>query len=111
MGVCNPPNEGEFKTDRRANSFASLAEEGSPVDPPNDGEFSTDRRMGSYPLSESGSPINPPNNTGGDRRGYSSDRQMPVATEPGKGEIPVNPGIAGVTRIGTMPVSVMSGGK
>jgi len=105
-GVVKPPNEGEFKSDRRANGFLPLAGEASTVKPSNEARPGGDRRMGSFPLAGGASPINPPNQTGGDRRGYSSDEEMPAAVEPGKGAVPVNPGIGG--RIGSMPVVDMA---
>jgi len=68
--------------------------EASPVRPPNEARGG-DWRAGSYPLAGEASPVRPPNNMGGDRRGYSDDRMPPTATEPGKGAVPVNPGLAG----------------
>jgi len=92
-GVVKPPNEGEWKSDRRAGSYP-LAGSASPVNPPNEAKGG-DWRMGSYPLGGQASPVMPPNQTGGDRRGGSLAFPTPTAIEPGKGAVPVNPGIAG----------------
>jgi len=104
--VVKPPNEDRWKrSDERENGFLSLADQASPVNGPNQTRPG-DWRGGSYPLGGSGSPISPPNNMGGDRRGYSSDGEMPAAVEPGKGAIAINPttGLA----IGTMPIADMA---
>lgn len=97
-----------------------------PMQAPNETAFSTDRRMnGSVPLAGRPSPIEPNERRGGDRKangsvslagqaspiqrnhmiptGNSGQPHLPVTTEPGKGAVPVNPGIAG-----TMPVAEMA---
>jgi len=100
------PNQGgKFDSDKRADGFLPLTGSPSPIQR-NEGAGG-DRRGGSYPLAGSASPINPPN-AKGDMRGGSLAFETPTAIEPGKGAVPVNPGIAG---IGTMPVSVMNRGK
>jgi len=109
MGVCNPPNEGEWKSDRRANGSVPLTGSASPIEP--NEMRGGDRRAGSYPQGGQASSINPPNNMGGDRRGFSRDGEMPVAVEPGKGAVPVNPGIAGVYRAMSMPVAEVGRAK
>jgi hypothetical protein len=74
------------------NGFMPLARGASPITR-NEGAGG-DRKMGSYPLGGGASPINPPDRLG-DRRGYSSDAEMPAAVEPGRGAVPVNPFLAG----------------
>jgi hypothetical protein len=104
MPITNAPNNTD-KTARAANSFASLGKSASPVNPPNAGAGG-DHRMGSYPLSGQASPVQPPNH----RFDWDmADAKMPQpasAIEPGKGAVPVNPGIGGVTR--AMPIPDMA---
>jgi hypothetical protein len=98
--AITPPND-----EKKApiSSSAGLGRGGSPIQR-NEGAGG-DRRMGSYPLGGSASPIERNRDI---PTGCSDDPNLPVAVEPGKGAVPVNPGIGG---IGTMPVAVMSRGK
>jgi hypothetical protein len=92
-GVVKPPNEGEFKRDRRTNSFLPLSGAGSPVTAPNVSRFVHAEAGGSADLARRASPVVPSNMrlVDGDP-GYTS--QPNSAVEPGKGAVPVNPFLA-----------------
>ena len=104
-GVVKAPNEGEFKTDVRANGFLPLSDTASPIEP--NERRGGDRRAGSYPLAGGASPIT----TAQDRDwkvGTSSQPNMPVAVEPGKGAVPVNPFQGGMPGGRAMPIADMA---
>lgn len=101
-GVVKPPNEGEFKSDRRANGYLPLAESASPIEP--NERRGGDRRAGSYPLSGGGSPITEAQNRDW-KVGTSSQPNLPSPIEPGKGAVPVNPFQGGMPGGRAMPIA------
>jgi hypothetical protein len=92
-GVVKPPNEGDFKGDRRTNGFLPLSGAGSPVTASNLSRFMHGDAGGSADLARHASPVIPANArlVDGDP-GYTS--QPDSAVEPGKGAVPVNPFLA-----------------
>ena len=91
--VVKPPNEGDFKGDRRTNGFLPLSGSGSPVTASNLSRFMHGDAGGSADLARHASPVVPANArfVDGDP-GYTS--QPDSAVEPGKGAVPVNPFLA-----------------
>jgi hypothetical protein len=108
----NAPNQA-MPGNRMNGSFPLSARGGSgnPVNPPNHGPGG-DMRGGSFPLGESGSPINPPNDTtrftvADALAEHNKTYNAPAAVAPGKGAVPVSPGVGGVG--GLMPAAFMRG--
>jgi hypothetical protein len=92
-GVVKPPNEGDFKRDRRTNGYLPLSGAEPPVAAPNLSRFMHGDTGGSAVLARQASPVIPANAklVDGDP-GYTS--QPDSAVEPGKGAVPVNPFLA-----------------
>jgi hypothetical protein len=88
-----PPNEGEFKRDRRDNGYLPLTGASSPVATANLSRFRHGDPGGSADLTRLASPVAPPNERlrEGDP-GYTV--LAPAAVEPGKGAVPVSPFLA-----------------
>ena len=97
-GVVKPPND---QTKAPIGSSGPLGREASPI-MRND---RSDRRMGSYPLTGGASAITEAQNRDW-KVGTSSEPEMATTVEPGKGSVPINPGIGG--RIGSMPIADMA---
>jgi hypothetical protein len=97
-GVVKPPNESQFKSDRRNNGVLTLggAVRGT-ADEPNLSRFMHGDPGGSADLARRPSEVGPlPNETrfrDGDK-GLSADDAMPFPDMPGRGAVPVNPFLA-----------------
>jgi hypothetical protein len=92
-GVVKPPNEGDFKGDRRTNGFLSLSGAPSPAAVSNLSRFMHVHAGGSADLVHHAPPVvlAKARFVDGDP-GYTSQPQS--AVEPGKGAVPVNPFLA-----------------
>ena len=94
-GVVKPPNEGEWKSDRRNNGYLPLT--GAPKgtgDEPNLSKFMHGDPGGSSGLVRSAPAIPSTPNDGQFRdgdKGLSADAPTAVASMPGRGAVPVNP--------------------
>ncbi len=91
--VIKPPNQQGPAGSRAANGYMPLSRDPSPTHPSNEPGAAGDRRGGSANLMGPPSPVKTP-----DHRFNVEDAKMPqppAAVEPGKGAVPVIPGVPG----------------